>query len=999
MEYLGAFLLPSGREFTYTKGVKAYRPDGDPQGPDDGFPGSLFGTGHVHHPLVWEVNIPVPVNSRDPDDLHSAEILQEPEDIITWDIELKGLEYLPPQGAQTTPKLHYATGTHFQYDLNAYHGWFETNLSSPQRAGSWFVGDPNEINPLNTNEYIFTIPQEWADQYVPGKRLACGRFRGGQWSSGPTIIAFGPWNHGNPPPEDYNLDATPLLLYEYLACLCESCEGGGNGGNCLEGHCEDDEWRGGAWIHGERTAVAIVGVKGYGDCWYGYADGTIYSECAPNCPELGSRGYWSSYYKSVILLYNPDDLAAVARGELNADLPQPYEVVDIGPYLFGYDGELDRGKIKVAGTAYDSERGYLYITEMYGYDPRPVVHVWSVGGSPSEPDSIPPDPVTDLGATPGATGEVELTWTAPGDDGSSGRAIMYLVRRSDSTIDDEGAWSDATPVTGAPSPQTAGSSESMTVTGLQPETTYYFSVRARDDALNVGDLSNSPSVTTAADEDPPILINVSVEESEPGTLRFTWSTNEPATSEVRWDADYPGSGPLANTLSDPLLTIEHDLELSGLSAGSRIHYQVSSTDAAGNTLTDAIDYIDIQSTDTTPPGIIAGPSVSVDSSATMALISWRTDEPAVGWVEWGMTPSFGRGTDETTEYSTSHNHRLVGISHGQIIHFRVHVTDGSGNTTVSDADSFLVETDFDPPVVTDPVIVSTSSQTLLTFYTDEPSFGTLDWGVDPNDLSNSIPLASADQPAIMHLALLEGLSASTTYYWRLSLSDLSGNVTETEGDFLFSDGTPLDSTAPLAPDGLYIANFDEEFGVALQWMPNSENDLAGYEVHRRPIGEDGEPTGAWYTINHGLLTETAFLDDGVGIGLSYEYEVVARDVSSNESPPSESVEFDPEYWMSLQNLLGTPHPNPVPGGDVTRIDFRAPAVLGAESVRAEMMVYDVTGRSVRGLFRGLMTPGQIRTAHWNGRDRFGELVGNGIYFVRLQIADRPAVTRKVTVLR
>jgi hypothetical protein len=49
LTYLGAFRLPDGPpEIGWYWGGTAmtYYPEGDPNGPDDGFPGSIFGTGH-----------------------------------------------------------------------------------------------------------------------------------------------------------------------------------------------------------------------------------------------------------------------------------------------------------------------------------------------------------------------------------------------------------------------------------------------------------------------------------------------------------------------------------------------------------------------------------------------------------------------------------------------------------------------------------------------------------------------------------------------------------------------------------------------------------------------------------------------------------------------------------------------------------------------------------------------------------------------------------------
>lgn len=107
--------------------------------------------------------------------------------------------------------------------------------------------------------------------------------------------------------------------------------------------------------------------------------------------------------------------------------------------------------------------------------------------------ATPPAPIS---AASTATA-VTLTWTAPGDNGNTGQATSYDVRYSTAPITTD-TFAQATAVAGVPAPQTAGSTESYTVTGLQPATTYFFALKTSDAAGNVSDLSNVVSKTTAS---------------------------------------------------------------------------------------------------------------------------------------------------------------------------------------------------------------------------------------------------------------------------------------------------------------------------------------------------------------------------------------------------------------------------------------------------------------------------------------------------------------------
>lgn len=112
--------------------------------------------------------------------------------------------------------------------------------------------------------------------------------------------------------------------------------------------------------------------------------------------------------------------------------------------------------------------------------------------SPRE-DMIPPaaprltvDAFTDSSVT--------FIWTAPGDDGSAGTASQYDMRRSNVAITDQ-AWDSAARVSPMPAPKAAGAAETLTVSGLSSVTTYYFAMKAADEARNWSPLSNVISET------------------------------------------------------------------------------------------------------------------------------------------------------------------------------------------------------------------------------------------------------------------------------------------------------------------------------------------------------------------------------------------------------------------------------------------------------------------------------------------------------------------------
>lgn len=112
------------------------------------------------------------------------------------------------------------------------------------------------------------------------------------------------------------------------------------------------------------------------------------------------------------------------------------------------------------------------------------------------PDTVAPGKVSDLSvlATGQTTGAVVVSWTAPGDDGTSGKASEYDLRYSLSSIDDSNFGSAARVTIAAP--QVAGSPECRVVRFPCACTPHYFAIRTKDESGNWSVVSNSPSGPT-----------------------------------------------------------------------------------------------------------------------------------------------------------------------------------------------------------------------------------------------------------------------------------------------------------------------------------------------------------------------------------------------------------------------------------------------------------------------------------------------------------------------
>jgi hypothetical protein len=390
LKYLGAFRVPHNenllKSWHWGGYGLTYNPGGDPESIDN-FSGSLFGTGHAWQHEVAEISIPEPVISsgKNVNDLNTAKTLQAFQDIYKvgdWELPRVGICYLAKQGSQSSDKLYLCWGGHLVEGGHLTHAWCETNLKDPKRKGNWYLDV--EHQEYNTNEYIFALPENWADKYTQGKYLLTGRFRDGGWSGqGPSLYAIGPWQDGNPPNKGKALSNIRLLQYT-------SSENFSDSPHIMTNYHHSDEWNDGLWLTtSEKAAVIFVGTKGEGDCWYGFSNGVVWEDPYPQIPAFphNDRGWWSTELKAKIIFYDPADLAAVAEGKKQAYEPQPYAVLDLSGQLFNgnyqiynIDGRTEKvqRKYRLGACSFDRDNGLLYIFELFADEDQPVIHVWEI---------------------------------------------------------------------------------------------------------------------------------------------------------------------------------------------------------------------------------------------------------------------------------------------------------------------------------------------------------------------------------------------------------------------------------------------------------------------------------------------------------------------------------------------------------------------------------------------------------------------------------------------
>ncbi len=207
-----------------------------------------------------------------------------------------------------------------------------------------------------------------------------------------------------------------------------------------------------------------------------------------------------------------------------------------------------------------------------------------------------PSTIANLTAINPAESTITLAWTAPGDDGTVGTAAQYDIRYATTSINGSN-FASATPATGVAAPQAAGTPETHTVGSLQPNTTYYFAIKAVDDAGNWSNLSNVVNSKTLQDQTAPAGINDLQAETGAGDgqINLGWTApgddgylGQAAAYEVRYSQN--NLTPLNWSQADiwmlpptPSMSgMEDSLILTGLTPGQRYWIGVRAWDDGSN---------------------------------------------------------------------------------------------------------------------------------------------------------------------------------------------------------------------------------------------------------------------------------------------------------------------------------------------------------------------------------------------------------------------------------
>ncbi len=314
-----------------------------------------------------------------------------------------------------------------------------------------------------------------------------------------------------------------------------------------ESHSETSIWRTGAGIFSQgNNAVVSNAVH---DCELGismrvfasgaYVANNVVSDPYDN-PETGREGnpYAQEVLNGGILLSESNLLDVVG-----ADCFENISSLDfcLAPGSSAVDAAIESDVFQIFFDLYG-----INIRKDIAGRVRPAGGGWDIGAYEYVLEGI-----EDLATSGVSQNSVTVGWTIPGIDGMSDRPGRYDIRYAQSPLT-EANWDAATQVLGEPEPADVGDTQSFTITGLNPGTTYHFGLKTSNtSASTVSSLSNVISATTTGSGNrAPVIAPIGDKAvAENTTLTFTVSASDADGDTLNWSATGVPSGAAFNTAS------------------------------------------------------------------------------------------------------------------------------------------------------------------------------------------------------------------------------------------------------------------------------------------------------------------------------------------------------------------------------------------------------------------------------------------------------------------
>ncbi len=535
---------------------------------------------------------------------------------------------------------------------------------------------------------------------------------------------------------------------------------------------------------------------------------------------------------SVTVTTSASDNLGVARVAFYVDATLTKNIY-LAPYMYTFSG-LSNGTHTIEVRAYDAENNFGTSTASI-----------TVGSAIGGPDTQAPTAPTNLSASNTTQTATTISWTASTDNvGVTG----YDIYKN-----------------GSLAGTTTGTS--YTATGLTASTTYAFTVKAKDLAGNVSPASSSLSVTTTA--------------VASSTTAITYPTNGQVLTagvQITITATIPSNANKATLYrqynSNSMYQVGNDstspysFNWTPNSSGT---YTLRVKAYQGNTLIGtSSDVIVTVGTGSAPDTQAPTTPTNLSSTNTTQIgtsLSWTASTDNVGVTGYDI---YRNGTLAGSTTTTSYN--ASGLTSSTTYSFTVKAKDAVGNvsgTSSAVSVTTLASADTTPPIIG---AISTSgvlsNGATVSWTTDEASDSQVEYGTTT---VYGFLTALNTSMVTNHSQMISGLSAETTYYYRVKSKDVSGNLA-VSGSGTFTTLALADTTAPVI--GAISSGTPTTAGTSISWTTNEASDS---QV------EYGTTTsyGASTVLDTPLVTSHAVTLTNLSASTTYHFRVRSKDGAGN----------------------------------------------------------------------------------------------------------------------
>jgi peroxiredoxin len=191
---------------------------------------------------------------------------------------------------------------------------------------------------------------------------------------------------------------------------------------------------------------------------------------------------------------------------------------------------------------------------------------------------------------------------------------------------------------------------------------------------------------------------------------------------------------------------------------------------------------------------------------TGATITWDTDEPATGKVEYGTSKAYDSTAPLDTNLSNSHSVTLTDLDPGTKYYFKITSENAAGNKATAEGNlTTVAEADETPPTISGVSVSNiTESSATITWLTNEDATSQVEYGKTETYGSSTTLDTNLTES---HNVTLNGLSDNTTYYFKVISKDASDNeATLAEADQTFD-------TEYVIPEGYEEGNLAPDFSL------------------------------------------------------------------------------------------------------------------------------------------------------------------------------------------